>query len=100
MKYAIRPREDWILLGLIALLAAFAWLALREGAWPMALLAVAFASATAVMQWRMMNARWCSECQAQMRALAPAERDYETKRYVCDRCGRHQDSGVQTNWPD
>ena len=102
LRDRVRMREDWLELSVAAGLVLFAAIALHRGHGPLALLALPFLAATFWLWRKQARARFCADCRAPMRREPPPaiDHDHGTIRYVCERCGRRSDSGVQSGHPE
>lgn len=102
MSDRFRIREDWLELTIGAGLALFAVMAIRRGHGLLALLALPFLAATWWLWRKQARARFCHDCRVPMRRepLPGLDHDHGTIRYVCERCGRRNDSGVQSGHPE
>jgi hypothetical protein len=102
MRDRFRIREDWLELTIAAGLTLFAVVALGRGHGLLALIALPFLAATFWLWRRQAVARFCVDCQAPMRRepLPELDHDHGTICYVCDTCGRRNDSGVQSGHPE
>jgi len=100
MRDALRITQDWLELAIGAGLVLFAIEALRRGRWLLALLALPFLLATFWLWRKQARARFCVDCRAPMRREAGLPRDHGKICYVCETCGRRNDSGVQWGYPE
>ncbi|MEM0955616.1 MAG: hypothetical protein AAGI24_15855 [Pseudomonadota bacterium] len=100
MKYTIRIREDWALLLLTLLLFGVSVTAAGKGYVFIAFIGFAFAGIVILIIHKQIRARWCIECQLPMQAAPRSNTDFEKLYYVCESCGKTNDSGIQLSWPE
>lgn len=100
MRFSLRPKEDWLLLGLTGLLAYVSAAAAREQLWWLLILSLLFLGATLLMLWKQIRARWCVACQLPMQKLEVNPNYTARLRYRCSQCGVINDSGIELNRPE
>ena len=100
MNYSFRIREDWLLLVVAILFICITILALSRLQWFLATASICFVAATIYMWHKQAAARWCVDCHKPMRSIENKAGVHAKLKYVCDSCGRINDSGIHLNRPE